>query len=242
MTLREQIREIVEETNTPLGRGFDITIQCLIIVGVVCFVLETESALRVYKFFFHRIEVFIVVTFTAEYMLRVWSAKNRWEYMRSGWGIVDFLAIAPFYLGIGDLRILRILRIFRLLRVFKLARYIESLQLMGKVFRQVAPALTSFSMIVSITILLSATGIYYAEHDAQPKVFSSISSCLWWSVVTLTTVGYGDAYPITATGKVFASIVMLLGIGIVAVPIALLSSAFTVALSKGDLNGKETEP
>jgi voltage-gated potassium channel len=174
-------------------------------------------------------------------MLRVWSAKDRWKYVRSGWGIVDFLAIAPFYLGIGDLRILRILRIFRLLRVFKLARYIESLQLMGKIFRQVAPALTRFSMIVFITILLSATGIYYAEHDAQPKVFSSVSSCLWWSVVTLTTVGYGDAYPITATGKVFASIVMLLGIGIVAVPIALLSSAFTVALTKGDLNGKETE-
>ncbi|MCZ7662877.1 MAG: potassium channel family protein [Thermoleophilia bacterium] len=138
------------------------------------------------------------------------------------------LAIFPFYVGVGrlDLRFLRALRLFRLLRVLKLARYSESLALLGRVFRAKKEELVVTLCAVLFLLFLASSFIYYVEHEAQPEAFSSIPAAMWWGVATLTTVGYGDVYPVTVAGKVLGAIVAMLGIGLFALPAGILASGF----------------
>jgi len=154
----------------------------------------------------------MVGIFTIEYLLRVFVADKKTEYVFSFYGIIDFLAILPFYLSTGlDLRAIRIFRLLRLVQILKLFRY------------------NHFGFVALILLYLSAVGIYYFENDAQPEQFKSVFHSLWWAVTTLTTVGYGDMYPITVGGRLFTFFVLMLGLGIVAIPTGLLSSALTQA-------------
>lgn len=153
--------------------------------------------------------------------------------------VVDLLAIAPFYLGhwfSGDLRFLWALRLFRLLRVLKLGRYSSSLAMMGKVLRLKSSDLLATIFALTILMILSASIMYHAEFEAQPDKFSSIPASLWWAVATLTTVGYGDIYPITVLGKFAASVIAVLGIGLFALPAGILADGFS------ELRRKESAP
>ena len=137
----------------------------------------------------------------------------------------------PFYLPFlsVDLRVLRMFRLFRIMRIMriaKLARYSESLQMLLRVVKSRREHLISAVFILLILLVVAASLMYYAEHDAQPKVFSSIPAAMWWAAATLTTVGYGDAYPVTAIGKVMAAIIAMLGIGMFALPTGILGAAF----------------
>ena len=147
----------------------------------------------------------------------------------SFYGIVDLLAILPFYLSAAgvDLYILRIVRMFRVLRILKLLRYNEALKRFGKALALAKEEIAVYSLATGMMLYLAAAGIYYFEHEAQPEVFGSIFHCLWWAVVTLTTVGYGDVYPVTAGGKAFTFVVLMCGLGIVAVPAGLVSAALS---------------
>tara|TARA_B100001564_G_C20122605_1_gene438660 strand:- start:29 stop:541 length:513 start_codon:yes stop_codon:yes gene_type:complete len=169
--------------------------------------------------------------------------KGAIGYITSVFGIIDLISIIPFFLNQFtkiDGRFLRILRLFRLTRIFKLGRDSASLKLFIKALSAVKAEL-KFTLFLSIlTILFSASAIYYLENAAQPEKFSSISESIWWATVSLATVGYGDVYPITIGGKIFASIISLVGIGIVAIPTGVISASFVEEIIKsGGRNNKK---
>jgi voltage-gated potassium channel len=162
-----------------------------------------------------------------EYALRLWTADDRLKFARSFFGIIDLIAILPFYLASGvDLRVLRA---FRLLRLFKLVRYSAAIQRFHRAFLIAKEELVLFLSVTMIILFLAGVGIYYFENSVQPDAFKSIFHSLWWAVATLTTVGYGDIYPVTVGGKLFTFVILLIGLGIIAMPAALLASALSKA-------------
>tara|TARA_R100001377_G_scaffold60476_2_gene36696 strand:- start:392 stop:1105 length:714 start_codon:yes stop_codon:yes gene_type:complete len=221
------LKSLVEEHDTPEGKIFDSVIQVLIIISLFTFSLETLPNLsEKSQTLLNIAEVIIVFLFTLEYALRVYVADRKTGYIFSFYGIVDLLAILPFYLALGvDMRTLRALRLLRLFRLFKLARYNKAIDRFANAFTIAREEIIIFAMVTIIMLYLSATGIYYFEHEAQPELFASIFHSMWWAVVTLTTVGYGDMYPITVGGRIFTFIILIIGIGIVAIPAGLLASA-----------------
>jgi voltage-gated potassium channel len=212
-------------------------IYTLIILNIVALILESYQGIGAkYHAFFGYFEIFSVAIFTIEYFVRIWISDKtkedkteRLNFAFSSMGIIDLIAILPFYLPFIfpiDLRIVRILRLFRLLRIFKLGRYSKSLKTMRYIFRQTKAELSTTIFVTFVLMILSSTLMYYIEHDDQPELFANIGDALWWSIATLTTVGYGDVYPITGLGKILGGIIALLGIGFVALPTAIISSAF----------------
>lgn len=203
-------------------------IEALIIYSIVTMALETMPELSAYQRFFQVSETVVVAIFTVEYLVRWLASKNRARYPFTFLAIVDLLAILPFYIAIGiDIRGLRAIRLLRTFRILKLGRYSEAMRMLGEAFRRTAPEMAAFSFVAAVVIVISAMLLYYAEHDAQPETYTSIPSSLWWAIVTLTTVGYGDVYPATTIGRLVASVVMLMGIGFIAIPTGLLSSSMT---------------
>ncbi len=229
MNWKEQIRIVVEENNTKRGRWFDLSIQFLIILSLISFCIETLPDLSPgWKNFLRAFEVITVIIFTLEYILRLIVAKKKLNFIFSFYGIIDLLAILPFYLTFRiDLRSIRILRLFRLFRIFKIIRYSKAIRRFGRAFLSIKEELVLFLILSSFLLFLSAVGIYYFENPAQPEVFKSIFHSMWWAVATLTTVGYGDIYPITVGGKIFTSAMLFLGLGVIAVPTGLIASALT---------------
>ena len=223
----EKIRIVIEENDNKWGRIFDIFIQVLILISLICFSIDTLPSLsKNQKDILDLFELIIVAIFSAEYILRIIVSKKKLRFIFSFYGLTDLLAILPFYLFTGiDLRAIRAFRLLRLLRAFKLVRFTKAMDHIKKAFNMVKEEFTMFFFVTFILIFLSAAGIYFFENQAQPEVYSSIFTSLWWSVVTLTTVGYGDMYPITAGGRIFTVIVMFIGIGVIAVPTGLLASA-----------------
>lgn len=225
------LKTLVERHDTPAGKAFDLVVQALILISLITFSLETLPNLSAETHHLLRIvEVVIVLLFTAEYVLRIAVADRKLSYILSFYGIIDLLAILPFYLALGiDMRSLRALRMLRLFRLFKLVRYNNAIERFARAFAIAREEIVVFAVVTVILLFFSGIGIYYFEHDAQPEVFSSIFHSLWWAMVTLTTVGYGDMVPITAGGRIFTFFMLLIGLGIVAVPAGLLASALNKA-------------
>ncbi|WP_404307672.1 ion transporter [Neorhodopirellula lusitana] len=225
------LKEIVERSNTPIGRVFDLTIQLLIVLSLIAFSIETlpnlpQRWVRCLQIF----EILTVAVFTAEYVVRLFVADHKLTFATSFFGVVDLLAILPFYLSFGiDLRSIRAFRLLRLFRMFKLARYNQAIQRFHRAFLIAREELLLFLFVTIILLYLAAIGIYHFEHDAQPDVFASVFHSLWWAVVTLTTVGYGDVYPITIGGRIFTFFILLIGLGVVSVPAGLVASALSTA-------------
>ena len=223
------LRRILDDSDSRGGRAFAFGIQGLIACSIVLFCIETlpslsESTLR----FLAIAETVTVAVFSAEYVLRILAAENKRKFIFSFYGLVDLAAILPFYLASGvDLRSVRILRMFRLLRLLKLFRYSRALRRFQTALVSVRDELVLFVMACISMIFLASVGIYHFEHDAQPEVFVSIFDGMWWAVATLTTVGYGDAYPITAGGRFFTVAILVVGLGVVSVPVGLIASALT---------------
>lgn len=233
-----KIKRIIEDNDTTSGRIFDIIIQILIIISLISFCTETLSNLTPeFKQFLYYIEVITIAIFTIEYLLRIIVADNKFKYIFSFYGLIDLLSILPFYVARGiDLRALRVFRLFRLFRMFKLIRYNKAIQRFRTAFRMIKEELIIFLIATVFMLFVSSVGIYYFEHQAQPEKFSSIFHCMWWSVGTLTTVGYGDIFPITVGGKIFTFFTLMVGLGIIAVPTALIASALTKCVQ-----GEETK-
>lgn len=223
------IKNIVEETETKAGRIFDIFIQSLIIISLISFSIETLPDLNdPFKKILSIIEIVTVVIFTVEYLLRIAVADNKLKFIFSFYGLIDLLAILPFYVTSGiDLRSVRLFRLFRLFRIFKVLRYSKAIKRFRKAFIAVKEELVLFMIATAFMLYASAVGIYYFENVAQPENFKSVFDGLWWATATLTTVGYGDVYPITVGGKIFTFFILLIGLGIVAVPTGLIASALT---------------
>ena len=200
----------------------------LIIFNIICLGFETDKTIYLaHKTFFAKVELISVIIFTVEYILRLLSIdkfKNIFQPLM----LIDLFAILPFYLPLCrlDLRILRIFRLFRILRIFKLARYFEALQMIGKVIYRKRVELISILGVLIFLIFLSSFLMFYAESEAQPEAFHNILDTFWWSIVTFTTVGYGDVYPITAMGKILSAIIVLIGIMLFALPTSILTAEF----------------
>ena len=221
------LKQIVERSDTTAGRVFDIFIQCLILASLISFSLETLPSLTEQQAKILRaIEVVTVALFSIEYLIRLWVAGKKGCFIFSFFGLIDLLAILPFYLSTGlDLRALRVFRFLRIFRLFKVARYGSAITRFKLAFGMVKEELVLFFVVTVMLLYVSAMGIYYFENPVQPEAFSSVFDGLWWAVVTLTTVGYGDVYPVTVGGKAFTFFVLMIGLGIVAVPTGLIASA-----------------
>jgi len=230
---REQMKfkNIVENNDTAKGRIFDLTIQFLIVVSLISFSVETIPHLSAQiKRYLGYIEVVTVSLFTVEYLLRIIVSDKKIKFVFSFYGLIDFFAILPFYLSAGiDLRSIRSLRLLRLFRAFKLLRYNKAIKRFHSALIIAKEELILFSILAVMLLFFSAVGIYYFENAAQPESFSSVFQSMWWAVATLTTVGYGDVYPITVGGKIFTFFVLMVGLGIVAVPTGLVASALSTA-------------
>ncbi len=227
------------------GWYFDLFIISLIILNVLAIVLESVQSVRTtFQAQFEAFEVFSVAIFTIEYLLRVWTANlnphyhkpiiGNLKYAMTPLAIIDLLAFLPFYLAsLGlDLRILRVLRIFRIFRLFKIVRYVKALSLINRVFRKKKEELIISLVFTAFLLLFASTLMYYVEHDTQPDNFSSIPRTMWWGIATLTTVGYGDIYPVTPLGQVLGGIIAIIGIGLFALPTGILASGFSEELSR----------
>ena len=227
--MKQSLYKIVNETNTKSGVIFNWTVQGLIFISVITLSLETVPALTFYKSDFKIIENTLLILFVIEYLLRLFVAKKTMKFIFSFYGMIDLLSIAPSLvtLGIIDLRFMRSLRFLRVIRILKLARYTQAMDRLKKAFMDIKEELIVFFILTCIILYISAAGIYFFEHEVQPENFKSIFHSLWWGVTTLTTVGYGDVYPITVGGRIFTFFILIAGLGIVSVPSALLASAFT---------------
>ncbi len=217
-------------------RPSSFLIQMLIIISMIGFSVETLPDNPVWLVgMLYGLEVFCVAIFTAEYLVRTVLATNRFKFLFSFYGLVDLLAILPFYLSLSmDLRAIRAIRLLRLVRLLKLARYNAAAQRFHRAVILAREEITLFLGFTCVMLFLAAVGIYYFEHEAQPDVFASIFHSLWWAVVTFTTVGYGDAYPITLGGRIFTFLVLILGLGIIAVPSGIVTSALQQARQELD--------
>lgn len=174
-------------------------------------------------------EYFSILAFTSEFLVRLWFSRPRWSYLFSFFGMVDAIAIIPFYLGLFFALGIDLLPI-RALCLLKLGRiYGRSLRIFKRAFFIIKNELILFASTMFILLFLSAVGIYYFEHQAQPEAFTSVFESLWWAIVTLTTVGYGDVVPITTGGRIFTFFVLLIGLGTIAAPSGLLASALSKA-------------
>lgn len=254
--MKRRIHQIltVSTKKGDLSWWFDVFLITLISLNVVAIVIESVEPIRqAYSTLFDSFELFSVIFFSIEYILRLWTANEDKEFQKPIIGniryaltplaIIDLLAVLPFYLPLMgiDLRFLRIIRLFRLFRLFKIARYIKALTLINQVVKEKREELLITIVFTLFMLLISSTLMYYVENEAQPDNFSSIPETMWWSIATLTTVGYGDVYPITGLGKVLGGLIAILGIGLFALPTGILASGFSEQLAKGK-NGKTNCP
>lgn len=236
-----RLKRIIEESDTILGKTFDLAVIALIVVSLVTFSIETLPNLSpaLERLLWYS-ELIIVIAFSIEYMLRFLVSSHKGRFVFSFYGIIDLAAILPFYLSLGiDLRSVRVFRLFRLIRILKLARYSRAVRRFHRALIIAKEEMLLFGITALFMLYLSAVGIYYCESEAQPEAFGSVFHSLWWAVCTLTTVGYGDVYPITVAGRLFTFLVLITGIGIISVPAGLLASALSKARELEEQNTRE---
>jgi voltage-gated potassium channel len=248
-TLRRRVYEIIEGAHDGDRHSeiFDRILVALIVLNVAAFILETVPSLhRAYGPWFDLFETVSVSLFTVEYLLRIWSAPEvgylkrlptwqaRLHWARRPYLLIDLVAILPFYLYhmVGlDLRVVRLLRVMRLLR---LTRYSPAMHTLGRVIYGERRALVAAAYLLSAAVIFAATGMHYLEGYVQPEKFGSVPDSAWWAITTLTTVGYGDVVPITPMGRVFGGLVMVIGLCILALPVAIISTGFAQEVGRRD--------
>ena len=222
------LKQILEEDDTKGGRIFDLFIQALIVLSIITFSMDTmpnnstkmSATLAI-------IEVVCVIIFSIEYVLRLIVSTHKLKFIFSFYGLIDLVAVLPFYLSFGiDFRSIRAFRLLRLFRVFKLVRYSKSAGRFKKAILIAKEDMILFLCLTAILLFIASAGIYYFENAAQPEKYSSIFDSMWWATCTLTTVGYGDVYPITMGGKIFTGAILMISLGIISIPAGLIASAF----------------
>ncbi|MCU0467790.1 MAG: ion transporter [Arcicella sp.] len=241
-SFRKQIHSILEisiRRRSGISFVLNVFLTVVIFLNTLSIILHTVPSIRQdYERFFHEFEVFSVIVFSIEYLLRLWSCvenekykhpiKGRIKFIFSAWGLIDLLAILPFFATyfVKDLGFIRILRLLRMLRLFRVSKYFHALIVIQRVFKEKQEELVLSMVFIIFTLIISSSLVYYIEHSAQPKAFSSIPEAMWWGVNTMTTVGYGDLKPITPLGKLLGGIIAILGVSFFALPTGILASGF----------------
>ena len=239
--MKEKLRVIVEESDTKLGKLFDLVVQFLVVISLLSFSLETLPNLSKNQIFILKlIEIVIITIFSIEYLLRIFVTNKKFKYIFSFYGLIDLLTILPFYLSLTiDLRSLRALRLLRLFRILKLVRFNKAINRFQEALKIAREEIIIFIFATCIVLYLSSVGIFFFENAIQPDKFSSVFHSLWWAIVTLTTVGYGDIYPLTLGGRIFSFFILILGLGIVGIPAGLIASALTAVRRKEENDSKK---
>ena len=226
------------EGSSRLGRYCDYVITSLILASVaVVFASTFDLSPQTHKVLYV-LECVASIVFTIEYAVRIATAESKIRYIFSPMAIVDLVAILPFWLPMllpGTVLGIRALRLVRLTRIFKLNRYSDAMKSLGEVIALKRRELLCSVFFVGLLMLISSLLMYSAEHEAQPTVFRNAFSGLWWAVATLTTVGYGDIYPVTAFGRVIGTFIAFSGLAAVAIPTGIISSGLTERISKSEL-------
>ncbi len=235
----ERLRKIVETSDTKAGFIFDLSVQSVIIFSLIAYSIDTLPNLDQSTLYsLGVIEVAVVTIFSFEYLLRLFVAKEKLKFVFSFWGLIDLLAIIPFYLvsfGFAfDLLVLRAFRLVRLIRILKLGRYNRAVARLALALKIAKEDLLLSLGATFIMLFVASFGIYQFENPVQPDKFSSVFESLWWALSTLTTVGYGDIYPITTGGKIFTGFILLIGLGVVALPAGIIASSLTEAREQQD--------
>jgi voltage-gated potassium channel len=247
--LRRRTYEILESgAGDRQGRVLNSLLICLIIANVAAIVLGSVASIGARNWaWFKLFEWLSILLFTLEYLARVWASVERDEerykapisgrirYMLSPLALIDLISILPFYLAFVLPVDLRFMRIFRLLLIFKLSRYNASMNLLGRVLRNEAGPIAAALFVLATLLMVAASFAFIAEHEAQPLVFASIPDAMWWAIVTMTTVGYGDMVPVTPAGKLVGGVIAVIGLGMVALPAGLLASGFSEQLHQRKL-------
>ena len=234
---RARLKRMVEETDTWQGWVFDHVVKGLIVFSVISYAVETLPDLSPpMQRFLYALELTIVIIFTAEYALRIYVADNKPAYVFSLLGLIDLLAILPFYILLGgaDSRVVRAMRLLRIARTLKLIRYNQAVDRLLRAVVIAKEEIVLFFFLTAVSLYLAASGIHFFESEVQPDKFGTVFHGLWWAVVTLTTVGYGDVYPITTGGRLFTFLILMIGMGIIAVPPGIISSALSKARQEQD--------
>jgi voltage-gated potassium channel len=251
--VRRRTWEIVGEApeGDLIGAGFNIAILTLIFINVISGIVETEMAIKqpveeLIPKFFERLEFWSVMIFTVEYILRLWSCtadpkfrgmiKGRFNLARGPMALVDLFAILPFYLeailpGV-DLRFIRVLRLLRLFRLFRVGKFADSFKMFGSVIKGKKEELLISLAIMMIVLILASSMMFMVEHGDQPDKFSSVPASMWWGMITITTIGYGDLYPVSAWGRALGSVVGFLGVCVFALPVGILGAGFVEEVAR----------
>ncbi|MEN0047126.1 MAG: ion transporter [Bacteroidota bacterium] len=242
--LRDQIHEVIFEADTPLGKRFDITIMVLIVGSVLVVMLESvESLDDQYHDLFKAIEWIFTIIFTIEYALRLYSVRYTWRYASSFYGIVDFLAIIPTYLTLlipgttaSSLLVIRALRLMRVFRIFKLGHFMSEGRIIMKAMQASRTKISVFLFFILIMVTIIGSVMYLVEGAYDKTAFTSIPKSVYWAIVTLTTVGFGDITPQTSLGQFLSAVVMILGYAVIAVPTGIVSSELIEQAKKLNTN------
>ncbi len=233
---RQKLHEIIFEADTPLGKFFDLLLIVAILASVIVVMLESVTSLdRQYGILFDTLEWIFTILFTLEYFARIISLRKPYFYIKSFYGVIDLLSILPTYLsllltGTQALMVLRIMRLFRIFRVLKLVRFLSEATKLFDALRSSMPKITVFLVGVICINLIVGTLMYIIEGGQNG--FDSIPRSIYWAIVTMTTVGYGDIAPTTVLGQTLASFIMILGYGIIAVPTGIVTSEIHLAKNK----------
>lgn len=229
-TFRERLHEIVFEADTPAGKAFDVVLLFAIVLSILVVMLESVASINAaYGKEFGVAEWFFTIIFTLEYVIRVAIIKRPWKYIVSFYGLVDLLSVLPTYIGLfvsgaESLLILRSLRLLRVFRVMKLTRYLSEANVLGKALVSSRRKIMVFLLAVVMVTIIMGTLMFMIEGGVPDSGFTSIPRSIYWAIVTLTTVGYGDISPITTIGQIVASIIMILGYAIIAVPTGIVTA------------------
>ena len=239
---QQRLHEIIYESDTAAGKAFDISLLALIISSIAVVMLDSITSWHIkYGDVFMILEWVFTTLFTIEYILRLICIKKPWKYVFSFLGLIDLLAIIPsylsiFYAGAQSLLVLRALRLLRIFRIFKLSHFLSEMQFLGVAIRGSMRKISIFMLVVLTLVIIMGSVMYLVEKDQNG--FNSIPDSIYWAIVTITTVGYGDISPSTPTGKFIASVIMLLGYGIIAVPTGIVTNEMATAMRKKQIRAE----
>lgn len=219
------LRTLLEDHESPLGKKFGYFLIGLILLSTFMFVLETTSLKQQYASIFHTFDIFAMSVFTLEYVLRIMVHRRKWRVILSPLGLIDLFVLLSFYITYLNFTVLRGFRVLRILQVLKIIRYSEVVVAFAKAFRHYKNEVLIFFIVFGMSLLISSTGMYYLEGNVNPG-YATIPDSLWWTVVTVTTLGYGNIVPITAGGKFLTTFIVMGGLGSIAIMTAVVTKVF----------------